>query len=234
MSEDLNEIKQKIIPFKGIRKIIADHMRNSLDTAAQANHRLRVDMSKVMALKVKFKTDNMKISISDITVKAVSDSLIENPIMNSTLTDEGIFVCDHVNIGIAVAIDNGLVVPVIRNVQNMTLDEIASTSSELIEKTRAKKFKTNDITGGTFTITNLGMFGIENFTAIINTPEVGILAVGAIIKTPVVDEDNSIVVKPMMELSLTYDHRVVDGAPAALFLQSVKKHLETLDFIKDI
>lgn len=233
MGNDLvqNQVNRKIIPLKGIRKIIADRMRKSLDTAAQANHRLRVDMTRIISLREKLKTDNRKVSINDILIKVVASALIEHPLMNSTLTDEGILFLENVNIGLAIATENGLVVAVIRDAGKKDLDEIACISTELAEKARNRKLMPDDLTGGTFTITNLGMFGIENFTAIINPPEVGILAAGAIIKTPVVNEEDKIVIKPMMELSLTYDHRVVDGAPAALFLQSIKKYLETPDFL---
>lgn len=221
---------KKVIALKGIRKIIAERMRKSLDTAAQANHRLRADATEMIKLKDELKSRGIKISITDILLKPVAIALIENPIMNATLTEEGIVFNEEINIGVAVAVSNGLIVPVIKGVDKLTLREIGERAFELVERTRSGKLKPDDISGGTFTVTNLGMYGIENFTAIINTPETGILAVGAIVKTPVVNEKDEIVIKPMMELSLTYDHRVVDGAPAAEFLLAVKKYIESPKF----
>ena len=123
------------------------------------------------------------------------------------------------------AVDNGLIVPTVRDVQNMTLSEIHDESARLIAKTKSGGLKKEDYSGGTFTVSNLGMFGIDEFTAIVNPPQVGILAVGSMTDTPVV-RDGQVVVRPMMNLVLTYDHRVIDGAPAAQFLSRVKELLE--------
>lgn len=203
----------------------------SLRNTAQANHRLKVDMSAAMELRKHLNHNSpYKISITDIFIKAAALALEEHPIMNSTLTDGGIAVNESVNIGIAVAIRDGLVVPVLKGCGNMSLTDISRASAVLVEKAKNRRLLPDDMQGGTFTITNLGMFGIESFTAIINPPEVGILAVGAAIPTPVADGAGNITVRPMLELSLTYDHRVVDGAPAALFLNSVKKWIESPDF----
>ena len=145
--------------------------------------------------------------------------------MNSTMDEQFITTKDYVNIGMAVATDNGLLVPVIRNADLMTLPEIASVSKDLASRTKENKLSPDELSGGTFTISNLGMFDIESFTAIINKPEAGILAVGKMEKKPVV-QDDEIVIRPLMQLSLTYDHRIVDGAPAALFLRRIKQLLE--------
>ena len=215
----------KVIPFAGVRKVIADKMMKSLHDMAQANHRMKVDMTEIVRFKEKLKADNIKVSYTDILVKVVSEALLDFPIVNSSLTGEGILVKDYVNMGLAVAAENGLIVPVIREADLMTLEEISTASAELIDKAKNGKLMPDDYTGGTFTITNLGMFDIDEFTAIINPPESAILAIGKITRTPVV-EDDSIVIKPIMTLSLTYDHRVIDGAPAAQFLQRVKQILQ--------
>ncbi len=215
-----------IIPYKGIRKIIGDKMRSSLDTAAQANHRIKVDMTELVKYKDSLKAEGKAITITDMLVNITSCAIFENPIINSTLTDENIIIQDSINIGIAVAVENGLVVPCLKGVQDMGLGEISMKVKELVDRARNKKLMPDDMYGGTFTITNLGMFGIEGFTAIINPPESAILAVGAINKVPVVENYDHIVIKPVMEMSLTYDHRIIDGAPAAVFLQTLKKYIE--------
>lgn len=212
----------KVIPFAGIREVISTRMLQSLHDMAQANHRMKVDMSEVIRFREKLKSSNIKVSFSDILVKVVSKALLDFPIVNSSLTEQGILVKDYVNMGLAVAVENGLIVPVIKDSDLMSLQEISAVSAELIDKAKKGGVKPDDYSGGTFTITNLGMFDIDEFTAIINPPESAILAVGKIDRIPVVEGDN-IVIRPVMMLSLTYDHRIIDGAPAAQFLQRVKQ-----------
>jgi pyruvate dehydrogenase E2 component (dihydrolipoamide acetyltransferase) len=148
--------------------------------------------------------------------------------MNSTLTDKGIVLQEEINIGIAVALDNGLIVPNIKNAHTKSIIEISDETKRLAELARSVKLKPDQYKGGTFTITNLGMMGIENFSPIINQPEVAILGVNKIINTPVV-LDGEIVVKPMMNLNFVADHRVIDGAYAAKYISRVKELLETLE-----
>ena len=143
------------------------------------------------------------------------------------MTAAGIRLQDSVNIGVAVALDEGLIVPVVRNAAKLSLPAISAVSADLIAKAQKGQLQPDDLNGGTFTISNLGMFGIDTFTAIINPPECAILAVGKIEKTPVVVADE-IVIRPIMTLSLTYDHRIVDGAPAARFLQRINQLLQNL------
>lgn len=215
----------KVIPFTGMRKVISDRMMQSLHTMAQANHRMKVDMTEVIRFREKLKSDGIKVSFTDILTMVVSKALLDFPIVNSSLTDEGILVKDFVNMGLAVAVGNGLIVPVIKNADLMTLQEISTVAAELVDKAKKGGLKPNEYSGGTFTITNLGMFDIDEFTAVINPPESAILAVGKIERVPVVDGEN-IVIKPIMMLSLTYDHRIIDGAPAAQFLQRVKQIMQ--------
>jgi len=217
--------KGRVIPFAGMRKIISQKMLQSLGEMAQANHRMKVDMTEVVRLRERLKAEGIKVSFTDILVKVVSRALTEFPICNSSLTEEGILLKDYVNMGIAVAVENGLIVPVIKDADLMTLKEISTASGSLFEKAKKGGLLPDDYTGGSFTITNLGMFDIDEFTAIINPPESAILAVGKIQKTPVVEND-SVVIRPVMVLSLTYDHRIIDGAPAAQFLQRIKQILQ--------
>jgi pyruvate dehydrogenase E2 component (dihydrolipoamide acetyltransferase) len=213
---------ERLVPFTAVRKIIADKMTKSLREMAQANHRMKVDVSEIIRLRDNLKAADVKITLTDIFVRVIAKALTEFPEINSSYTSEGILFKEYINIGIAVASPNGLIVPVVKDADLMSLKDIAAVSSELIDKARNGKLQPDDYTGGTFTITNLGMFDIDEFTAIVNPPESAILALGKINREPVVEGD-SIVIRPIMVLSLTYDHRVIDGAPAAMFLQKVKK-----------
>jgi len=216
----------KQIPISSMRRIIAERMMDSLNTLAQAVHRLTVDMSNAVALREQLKKADIAVSYNDIVIRCVAKALTEFPMMNATMDDKFITLRGNVNIGMAVATDTGLLVPVIRDADKKTLPEIAKCSKDLASRTKENKLSRDEITGGTFTISNLGMFDIESFTAIINKPEAGILAVGKMEKKPVVVNDE-ICIRPMMQLSLTYDHRILDGAPAAQFLRRVKQLLET-------
>lgn len=213
------------IPITGMRRIIAQRMLDSLNTLAQACHRLTVDMTAAVALREQFKVADIKVSYNDIVIRCVAKALTEFPMMNATMDEKFITTRDYVNIGMAVATDTGLLVPVIRDADLKTLPEIAKASKDLAARTKENKLSPDELTGGTFTISNLGMFDIESFTAVINKPEAGILAVGKMEKKPVVVNDE-IVIRPLMQLSLTYDHRILDGAPAAQFLRRVKQLLE--------
>jgi pyruvate dehydrogenase E2 component (dihydrolipoamide acetyltransferase) len=161
-----------------------------------------------------------------VLIKAVAKALTEHSIMNSTLEKDQIKIFEDVNVGVAVATTAGLVVPVIHNADRKSLKEVSSALKELVEKAREGKLTREELSGGTFTATNLGMFGVDVFTPIINPPETAILGVGRIVEKPVV-VGKKIVVKPVMQLSLSFDHRVVDGAPAAQFLQKVKEIIES-------
>lgn len=226
LSGDANLAREdKVIPISGMRKVIADNMMNSVQSMAHAYHKVAVDMSQAKLIRAAFKKAEKKVSFNDIIIMALGRALQEHPRMNALVEDGKITEKGSVNIGIAVAVDNGLIVPTVRDVQNMTLGEIHDESARLIAKTKAGGLKKEDYSGGTFTVSNLGMFGIDEFTAIVNPPQVGILAVGAMTDIPVV-RDGQIVVRPMMNLVLTYDHRVIDGAPAAQFLSRLKELLE--------
>jgi len=216
---------ERLIPLSGMRKIVAERMKASLLEMAQANHRMRVDMTEAMRIREQLKAGGIKVSYNDILIRCAAKALTEFPVMNASMSGEGILIKEYVNIGMAVALEDGLIVPVIRDADLMTLGEIAGASAELAAKARENRLQPEDYAGGTFTVSNLGMYDVDSFTAVINPPEAGILAVGKIIQTPVVEE-REIVIRPMLTLSLTYDHRVVDGAPAARFLQRIKQLLE--------
>lgn len=216
---------ERIIPMRGMRKVIAERMQESLRVHAQLTHTVRTDMTNAAALREAYKRTDKKISYNDIVLKAVSQALLDFPVMNATITNEGIVMRDYVNLGVAVAVENGLIVPNIKSTDLMRLEEISFMAKELADKAKNGSLSLEEMSGGTFTVSNLGMFGLDEFTAIINTPESGILALGAITKTPVV-VSNEIAIRPIMSMTLTYDHRIVDGAPAAQFLGRIKQYVE--------
>jgi len=211
---------REVIPLTGIRKTTAERVSLSARTAPHSTITMEVDMTKAMRLR-----EETQASYTDMLVKAVAKALREQPIMNATLEDEHIKVFEDVNVGVAVATDKGLLVPVIHEADKKSLSEIASILKELVEKAREGKLTKDDVAGGTFTITNLGMYGVDVFIPIINPPETAILGVGRVTEKPVV-ANGQVTIKPVVQLSLSYDHRIVDGAPAAVFLQRVKQILE--------
>ena len=215
----------RLVPLTGMRKAVAKNMRKSLETNAQLSSMVSCDMTNAIALRNAVKAAEKKVSFNDIVLMAAARALVEHPDMNASYTDKGILYHDYVNLGVAVAIPGGLIVPNIKNADLMHLDEISKCAKEQAVKAKDNKLTMDDYSGGTFTVSNLGMFGIDNFVAIINPPETGILAVGAIVKKPVVREDQ-IVIRSMMDITLSYDHRLVDGAGAAKFLKTVKDYIE--------
>lgn len=211
-------------PMSNMRKIIAERMLHSVQTSPTVTYNIKVDTSAMKRLRDEL-MDKLKVSYTDMLVKIVSHVLLDFPLLNSTLDGNEIITRNYVNMGVAVALQAGLVVPVIKFANVKGLKEISSEIKNLSERAKTNDLLPDELTGGTFTISNLGMFGIESFTPIINQPEVAILGVNAINKESVVVNDE-LVIKPMMNLSLTADHRVVDGAVAAEFLAKLKEYLE--------
>jgi pyruvate dehydrogenase E2 component (dihydrolipoamide acetyltransferase) len=211
---------KQTIPLSGFRKTSAERVSISFRTAPHSTIIMETDVS--AAADVHQRT---QVSYTAIILKAAAKALSETPLMNSTLEGDLLKIFEDVNVGVAVATDNGLLVPVIRNADKKALREIDETIKQLTEKARQAKLTKDDMSGGTFTITNLGMYGVDFFTPIINPPEAAILGIGKITQKPVV-ANAKIDIKPMLTLSLSYDHRIVDGAPAAQFLQRIKQQIE--------
>ena len=218
------------LPLKGVRKIVSEGMATSVHTTARVTLFREVDVTEFVKLRERFKSQVERVSYNDILVQICAMALREHPEANARLGDGGhssdsdgwIERMDRINIGLAVDTERGLLVPVIHNADRLTIAQIATERARLVEATRTGRSLPDDLVGGTFTITNLGMFGVEGFTPIINLPECCILGVGRIVRKPIViDEDDTVVVRPMMILSLVFDHRVVDGAPAARFLDRI-------------
>jgi pyruvate dehydrogenase E2 component (dihydrolipoamide acetyltransferase) len=217
----LPKIKE-IIPLTGFKKTSAERVFASFKTAPHSTIMMEVDVSKAGGLHEK-----LQVSYTAILVEAVAKALFEQPIINSTLDGDQIKIFEDINVGLAVATEYGLVVPVIHNADRKSLKEIDAAIKELTEKARQGKLAKEELNGGTFTVTNLGMYGVEFFTPIINPPEAAILGIGKITEKPVA-VDGKVEVKPIIMLSLSYDHRIVDGAPAAGFLLKVKEKIENI------
>jgi pyruvate dehydrogenase E2 component (dihydrolipoamide acetyltransferase) len=203
----------------GMRKTIAARMHQSLRDTAQLTISTEADVTAAVELRGRL-TRELDFTYTDLLIHAAARALVRHPRMNSRLTEEAIISIAEINVGIAVALDEGLIVPVIRDADRKPLREIAAESRELAERARTGKLKLDDVSGGTFTITNLGGFGVDVFTPILNLGETGILGVGRIIEKPAIYR-GEITKRSMLALSLTFDHRIIDGAPAAAFLQTV-------------
>ena len=212
-----------------MRRIIGERMTLSKQTAPHFYLNMDVDMTAVEARRAasKEQASGPTPSINDFILRAVARALAESPAMNASWTDEGIEQHGEVNIGMAVAVDDGLVVPVIRNADKLPLEELALHSRELATRAQNRRLTPANYQGGTFTVSNLGMFGVDSFTAILNPPQCGVLAVGRVAPRVVPDGD-AVAVRPMMTMTLSADHRVVDGAIGARFLQRVKQYLEEI------
>ncbi len=220
----------EIVPLSGVRAVIADRMVTSARTTAAVTLQSVVDATELVALRNKLKTalaDELGFSVgyNDLLAVIVARCLAEFPYMNVRLEESGIRRLKEVNLGMAVDSDRGLLVPVIRNADRLTIKEFAVKFRELVARAREGKALHDDLTGGSFTITNLGMFGVDAFTPIIRLPECAILGVGRIRPEPAV-VGGEVVVRQRMWLSLTFDHRLVDGGPAARFLQGITRYVE--------
>jgi pyruvate dehydrogenase E2 component (dihydrolipoamide acetyltransferase) len=213
-------------PVSQMRKVIARRLAESKFTAPHFYLTMSIDMDKAVASRAQLnELAPVKISFNDMVLKAVAIALKQHPVVNSSWLGDIIRTNHHVNIGVAVAVDEGLLVPVVRNADTKGLAQIAAEVKDFAGKAKAKKLQPSDWEGSTFTISNLGMFGIDEFTAIINPPDSCILAVGAIQQVPVV-KNGAVVPGNVMKVTLSCDHRVVDGASGSAFLQTVKGLLE--------
>jgi pyruvate dehydrogenase E2 component (dihydrolipoamide acetyltransferase) len=213
-------------PVSQMRKVIAKRLSESLFTAPHFYLTMKINMdAAIKARTLLNETATAKISFNDMIVKATALSLKQHPKVNSSWMGDFIRENHHVNIGIAVAVDEGLLVPVLRFADGLSLTQISGSVKEFAKKAKDKKLQPADWEGSTFTISNLGMFGIDSFTAIINPPDACILAVGGIAQEPVV-KNGQIVPGNVMNVTLSCDHRVVDGATGAAFLQTLKSLLE--------
>jgi pyruvate dehydrogenase E2 component (dihydrolipoamide acetyltransferase) len=227
----------EIIPLVSMRKTIADRLSQSYNSAVHTTVMTEVDMTEASNLR-----DNLLIRIKEETgvsltytgmiVRAAALALREHKIVNSTLEDQEIKILKNVNVGVAVDVEEGLIVPVIRDADRKSLSEIAALLAKLAEKARTRALSMEEVSAGTFTVTNLGMLGVHTFIPIINPPQAAILGVGSIEDKPVVIE-GKIESRSRLNLSLVYDHRIINGAEAARFLQTMKRILEKPSTLND-
>ena len=228
-SIDTGEVVE--IPLTAMRRTIARRLSQSMQSAPHFYVTSVIDTDKLAALRKQINeyavTDPspVKVSFNDLIVKAVTRALIRIPQVNVSFAEDRILQKKQVHIGVAVALEQGLIVPVLRDADRRGVLDIARETQRLAEAARENKLRPEDFSGGTFTVSNLGMFDVDSFTAVINPPESAILAVGSITPTPVV-VDGQVVVRNRMKVTLSADHRAVDGAIAARFLQEVKRLLE--------
>jgi pyruvate dehydrogenase E2 component (dihydrolipoamide acetyltransferase) len=212
-----------------MRKTIAKRLVESLGPVPHFFLRVTVDMSRILAARERVnklvKPEGEKVSINDFILKATAAALRRHPEANAQWNGDSIRRHNRVHLGVAVAVEDGLITPVVRDADRRGLLEVSREIRELAARGKEKKLQPEEYTGSTFSVSNLGMFGIHEFTGVINPPEAGILAVGGIEETPVV-EGEEVVVKPLMKVTMSCDHRVIDGATGARFLKTLKEMLE--------
>jgi pyruvate dehydrogenase E2 component (dihydrolipoamide acetyltransferase) len=219
------------VPLSAMRRVVARRLVESMQSAPHFYLTVTVDAEPLFAFRAELnrqlapRDEDLKVSVNDLIVKACAVLLRANPDLNVSFGGDKLLRHKRVNVGIAVAVDGGLVVPVVRDADQKALTQVAREAGELIGRARAGKLAGDDVGGGTFTVSNLGMFGIEQFTAVINPPEAAILAVGAALAEPVAT-DEGVEVRRRMRLTLSIDHRALDGATGAGFLQQLKTTLE--------
>lgn len=222
----------EVVPLGRMRAMIAEHMVRSKQTSPHVTTVMEADMSGVVAYRrakrEEFARQGVRLTYTPFFVQAVAQALRAHPLANSSFTDEGIVLKPEINIGVAVALEDGLIVPVIHRADEKSLIGLAHAVTDLAERARSGKLNPDDVQGGTFSITNHGTAGSLFATPIINQPQVGILGVGAVQKRVVVLENDAIAVRPMVYVSLTFDHRVLDGATADAFLAEIVRNLERI------
>jgi pyruvate dehydrogenase E2 component (dihydrolipoamide acetyltransferase) len=214
------------VPLTSIRKTIARRLTEAWQVPV-FQLQTSADMTRVDALvaRVRELDPEVRVTVTDVLTKVCAQALMRHREVNAEWTDDAILLHPSANVGLAVAAPQGLVVPVVRGAERLSLTEIATVRADLVGRARENKLRAGDLEGGTFTISNLGMFAVESFTAVLNPPQAAILAVGAT-EPRAVPVDGELAVRPMVTLTGTFDHRAVDGAPAAAFLQRVKQSLE--------
>ncbi|MBM4339326.1 MAG: 2-oxo acid dehydrogenase subunit E2 [Deltaproteobacteria bacterium] len=226
----LRKSSEKLIPLKGIRRIIAKRMTESFQNVPHFYLSLEIDMTSCLALHDQLREEvekrtNLRLTLTDILVKVAASALKDQPIINSRIEGDQIHLIEEINIGVAIALEDGLIVPVVHDADQKSLTEIASTLRGLTQKAKEGKLSLQEVGGGTFTLSNMGMLGIDKFNPIINPPECSILGVGRTVEKPVF-HGGEIKVRPMAWFNLSSDHRIVDGATAAQFLNRIKKTVE--------
>ncbi|WP_317855880.1 dihydrolipoamide acetyltransferase family protein [Chakrabartyella piscis] len=211
----------EVIPVKGIRKVIAERMTESVVTKPSVPHTATICMEPLIELRKSLKAIGVNVGFNELLMKVCSRALSEHKLMNAVMSENEIWLLKDINIGIAVDTEKGLVVPVIKKVNHKSLAEISNEFRSCVSDIQDGNMSPDMLSGGTFTISNLGSFGVEFFAPILNPPECGILGVGKAVRTFVPDENDQPVLKTLMKVTLVFDHRIIDGAPAAKCLQRI-------------
>ncbi|HEY6709491.1 MAG TPA: dihydrolipoamide acetyltransferase family protein [Actinomycetota bacterium] len=220
------------VPLTPMRRVVARRLTESMQSAPHFYLTVRVDVTRLLELRAELNRQlaaggqDLKVSVNDMIVKACAGLLAANRELNVSFGGDKLVVHQRVHIGVAVAVDGGLLVPVVRDADQKSLTQVAREAGELVGRARAGRLGGDDMGGGTFTVSNLGMLGVEQFTAVINPPEAAILAVGAALAEPVATADGEVEVRQVLRLTLSIDHRAVDGATGARFLAQLKDVLE--------
>ena len=221
--------QKEVVPLTKMRLVIAQRLQQSKQNIPHFYETIDIDVEELTKLRERvnksLEKSGVRLSVGDFVAKAVATALTQHRLLNAHFNGSEVTQFADVNLGMAVALPNGLIVPVLRSINQMGLDEIRVRSADLVDRARAQKLKQDEMTGATFTVSNLGTYGVREFSAIINPPEVGILAIGGAEKRPVVRNDQ-IVARMMMTVTLSADHRAVDGAAAAEFLRTLRALLE--------
>lgn len=216
------------VPLSGMRRVIAERLLASKTQIPHFYLTIEIDAAPMMAFRKEYiAASGGKITFNDIALSAVARAAMQKPKVNAAFAGDSIIEYGSVNLSVAIAVEDGLVTPVIRDAQNLSLQQISAAVKDLALRARDKKLKPDEYAGGTITVSNLGSYGIEQFCAIVNPPQAAILAVGAIVKKPVVNERDEIEIGHRMSITLSGDHRVVDGAVAAEYMTALRKLLES-------
>jgi pyruvate dehydrogenase E2 component (dihydrolipoyllysine-residue acetyltransferase) len=220
------------VPLSPMRRVVARRLTESMQSAPHFYLTVRVDVTNLLALRAELNQQlaaggqDLKVSVNDLLVKACAGLLASNRELNVSFGGDKLVVHQRVHVGVAVAVDGGLLVPVVRDADQKSLTQVAREAGELVERARSGRLGADEMSGGTFTVSNLGMLGVEQFTAVINPPEAAILAVGAAGPEPLVTGDGQVEIRQVLRLTLSIDHRAVDGATGAKFLAQLKDVLE--------
>ena len=215
------------VPHSRVRKIIAQRLQESKTTAPHFYLRMSARVDTLLALRAQLNASGrVKVSVNDFIVKAAAQALVDVPAMNVVWTEEAVLQAPTADVAVAVASEKGLVTPVIRDVASLSLSALSAKIKDAVGRANEGRLSTADLQGGTLTVSNLGMYGVEEFDAIINPPQAGILAVGAAVRTPVVGEGDTLEIASVLSLVLSVDHRPVDGTDGARWLARLKELLE--------
>ncbi|MFT5705159.1 MAG: pyruvate/2-oxoglutarate dehydrogenase complex dihydrolipoamide acyltransferase (E2) component [Shewanella sp.] len=222
-------MNDNVIPLKGLRGMIADNMMKSIQQSAQLTFLADADVSGLMTLRARLKADAMLVGIEDILLLCLKRALDKHPGLNGVIRDQAVHLSSALNVSVATPIPGGLAAPTLFNIEALGLADISAKRRDMIKRAHSNKLAPKEMSGGTFTISNLGLTKVRYFTPILNGGQLAIMGLGAIEQRPVCTDNNAIVVKPILGISLTCDHQGVDGQPAGDFLTDFIKEVETIE-----